>query len=185
MTDVIVRDRLSAVLKSMAGLVKSDVLVGVPAESTERSGEPINNATLAYIHEHGAPASNIPARPFLIPGVAAVEGKVAAQFKKASTAALSGDTRSIEACLTAAGLIAEASVKKTINDGIDPALAPATVAARRRSRGTQSTREGEAEYLNQIAKGVSAADAQSAAGITPLVNTGKLRNSITHVVRRK
>lgn len=150
---------MPALLKAMSALVKSEVLVGVPAESTERAdGEPINNATLGYIHETGAPAAGIPARPFLIPGVAAVEDKVADQLGKGAQAALKGDQRGVDQRLHAAGLVAETSVKNTINAGIDPALADSTIAARQ---------------------------ARGRTGTTPLVDTGKLRNSITHVVRRK
>lgn len=156
---LVINDKMPALLKAMGALVKSEVLVGVPAESTERSdGEPINNATLGYIHETGAPAAGIPARPFLVPGVAAVEDAVAEQLGKGAKAALAGDTVAIDQRLHAAGLVAETSVKNTINAGVEPALADSTIAARARRGRT---------------------------GTVPLIDTGKLRNSITHVVRRK
>lgn len=158
-SSVIINDKMPGLLKAMSALARSEVLVGVPAESTERDdGEPINNATLGYIHETGAPAAGIPARPFLVPGVSAVEDKVAQQLGKAAQASLKGDQRAVDQRLHAAGLVAETSVKNTINAGIDPALADATIAARQ---------------------------ARGRTGTTPLVDTGKLRNSITHVVRRK
>lgn len=154
-----INDRMPALLKAMSLLVQSEVLVGIPAETTERSdGEPINNATLGYIHENGAPAAGIPARPFLVPGVAAAEEDVADQLAKGATAALAGDKTGIDQRLHAAGLVAETSVKNTINAGVDPALADSTIAARERRGRT---------------------------GTVPLIDTGKLRNSITHVVRRK
>lgn len=156
---VIINDRLPALFKSMAALVNSEVLVGVPASTTERdAGEPINNAALAYIHENGAPDVNIPARPFLVPGVRAAEGKTAAQLKKAAAAALNGDDSEVDKRLTAAGLVAESSVKNTLNSGMGPALADSTIAARQRRGRT---------------------------GTVPLIDTGELRNSITHVVKRK
>jgi hypothetical protein len=155
---VIIKDRMPQLLKAMSNLVKSEVLVGVPAESTERSdGEPINNATLLYIHENGAPKANIPARPSLVPGVRAVEDKVAERLKRAASATLAGNARAIDQQLHAAGLIAENSVKATINAGIEPELADSTLAARERRGRT---------------------------GDVPLIDTGKLRNSITHVVRK-
>lgn len=156
---VIINDRLPALLKSMAALVNAEVLVGVPAQTTEREkGEPINNATLAYIHENGAPEANIPARPFLVPGVRAAEDKTSDQLKKAAQAALDGKDADVDKRLTAAGLIAESSVKNTINAGVAPGLADSTLAARRRRGRT---------------------------GTVPLIDTGELRNSITHVVKRK
>lgn len=157
--DFIVKDGMPALLKGMADLVKSEVLVGIPAQTTERQdGEPINNATLGYIHENGAPAAGIPARPFLVPGVAAVEDKVAAQLGKAASASLAGDARAVNQRLHAAGMVAESSVKNTINAGVEPKLADSTIAARER---------------------------RGRSGTVPLIDTGKLRNSITHVVRRK
>jgi len=156
---LVINDRMPALLKAMSLLVQSEVLVGIPAESTERSeGDPINNATLGYIHETGAPAAGIPARPFLVPGVAAAEEDVADQLAKGATAALAGDKTGIDQRLHAAGLVAETSVKNTLNAGVEPALADSTIAARMRRGRT---------------------------GTVPLIDTGKLRNSITHVVRRK
>lgn len=174
---LVINDKMPALLKAMSALVKSEVLVGVPAESTERNdGEPINNATLGYIHETGAPAAGIPARPFLVPGVSAVEDKVAQQLGKAAQASLKGDQRAVDQRLHAAGLVAETSVKNTINAGIDPALADSTLRARARKG-----REGAQHELNARSEGMTLG--HSAA--KPLVDTGKLRNSITHVVRRK
>lgn len=156
---LVINDRMPALLKAMSLLVQSEVLVGIPAESTERSeGDAINNATLGYIHETGAPAAGIPARPFLVPGVAAAEEDVADQLAKGATAALAGDKTGIDQRLHAAGLVAETSVKNTLNAGVEPALADSTIAARARRGRT---------------------------GTVPLIDTGKLRNSITHVVRRK
>lgn len=154
-----INDKMPALLKAMSLLVQSEVLVGIPAQTTERSdGEPINNATLGYIHENGAPAAGIPARPFLVPGVAAAEEDVADQLAKGATAALAGDKTGIDQRLHAAGLIATSSVKNGINAGIDPALADATIAARQRKGRTRTT---------------------------PLVDTGAFRESIKYVVRRK
>lgn len=159
MTAVKTKDILPQVLASLKRLAASDVLVGIPAGTTERSdGKPINNATLGYIHETGAPAAGIPARPFLVPGVKTAERPVTLQLKKAAQAAIAGNPRAMNQRLHAAGLVAETSVKNTINAGVEPALADSTIAARERRGRT---------------------------GTVPLIDTGKLRNSITHVVRRK
>ena len=146
--------RLDAAMKA---LKKTTVLVGIPAETADRSGpQPINNATLGYIHEHGAPAAGIPARPFLIPGVRAVQERVGAELAKAGRAALSGDGKAAIARLHAAGLVAQSSVRATINAGVEPALTESTVQARSRRGRT---------------------------GTVPLIDTGALRNSITYVVQ--
>lgn len=147
-------ERLNATMKALRN---TTVLVGIPAETAERSGrDPINNATLGYIHEHGAPAAGIPARPFLIPGVRAVQERVGAELAKAGRAALIGDGKTALARLHAAGLIAQSSVRGTINAGVEPGLAQSTVQARA-GRGRTGT--------------------------VPLIDTGALRNSITYVVQ--
>jgi len=188
----IVKDKLTQVVGSINALVKKKVLVGIPESTAERSDDedegPMNNATLGYIHENGSPAANIPARPFLIPGVEDVEDKIASRLKKASKAAVDGKSGEVDRQFEAAGMIAEQSVKNKINDGDFAPLKPSTIANRRRSRGTESMRDSEKEYMELIASGAQAAgmslsEIESEAGIQPLVNTGQLRNSITHVIR--
>ncbi|MBU9534714.1 hypothetical protein KTE49_30225, partial [Burkholderia multivorans] len=58
-------DRLDEVLKSISGLMQKEVLVGVPDSTAGRKdeGEPLSNAEIGYILEHGSPANNIPERP--------------------------------------------------------------------------------------------------------------------------
>lgn len=183
----IVKDEVDNVFKAIRELVGQQVLVGIPESTTSRDeeGSGVTNATLGYIHEYGSPSQNIPARPFLIPGVEKSREDVLVPLKKAAESVLSGDSKKTAALLNAAGTIAESSVKLEINTGNFVPLKPATIRARRYGRNTQSMRAAEKNYLALIAGGMSPADVQSAAGIRPLVNTGALRNSITHVVRKK
>jgi len=180
-------DKLSALVKGINALTRKDVLVGVPEADATRSDdgstEAMNNATLAYIHDNGSPAANIPARPFMGPGIKAVQPKLEERLKAATNAALDGQIQKIEPQLEAAGLIAQTSIKKTINDGEFAPLAASTIANRFRSRQTKSQRKAELEYLEMVANGVPEELAQNVAGIQPLVNTGQLRNSINYVVR--
>jgi hypothetical protein len=154
----ITRDKLQGVLRGMTALVKKDVLVGIPDSAPERKDTPITNAQIGYILDRGSPAKNIPARPWLVPGVEDVQKECAERLKKGATAALSGNLQGADAALTAAGLTAEKGVKAKINSNIQPKLADSTLAARR-ARGV--TRENT------------------------LVDTGSLRNSVTHVIREK
>lgn len=152
-------DRVSEVLQAISRLVAKDVLVGVPESKTERKDdEPINNATLAYIHEFGSPAANIPARPFLMPGIANAQDKVTERFKKAATAALDGNSQKADQQLNQAGLVAADAVQVKINTGPFKELSERTIDERER-RGRTGTK--------------------------PLIDTGQLRNSITYVVRKK
>lgn len=154
-------DDVAKVLASIQGLANKQVLVGIPASKAERKegdDEPINNAQLGYIHEYGAPASNIPARPFLNPGVARAQESINNHLKKAAKAAMDGNSEKVDVELNATGLIAQAGARNEIASGNLAPLAPATIAARRRNGRTEDD---------------------------PLVDTGQLRASITYVIREK
>jgi hypothetical protein len=184
---VIIKDDVPTVVAAINELVGKEVLVGIPDSSTDRDQEeaqPITNATLGYIHENGAPEANIPARPFLIPGVEKAEEPALERLKKAAQVTMRGDSKSADKYLNDAGIIASNSVKKMFWDNDWPPLQPATVANRHRKRGTKGMRDAEQKYLELIAQGMSPADAQSAAGIQPLVDTAQLRNSVTYILRK-
>jgi hypothetical protein len=185
MTVKITVDKLGEVIKAISQLANKDVLVGIPDSAPERTDTPITNAQIGYVMETGSPANNIPARPFLVPGVASVQDEVAGRFRTAATAALSGSQPGAEAALRAAGMVAQNAVKKKINDGPFTPLSPRTIAERRRGRKTQSMRKSEKEYAKLLAQGKTEQEAQDLAGIKPLVNTGSMRNAVTFVVRKK
>src|SRR5258708_13943696 len=71
---VVGTDRTAAVAMALKLMASMEVLVGIPAEkaprtSAEAKSQPINNAALGYIHNYGSPTQNIPARPFMEPGI--------------------------------------------------------------------------------------------------------------------
>jgi len=154
----ITKDNVDSMLEAVKAMAAKRVLVGVPSAEAPRRGDPINNATLAFIHENGSPARNIPARPFLKPGVAGAKDKLVSTLRVYAKQALT-DKSAIEKGLNAAGLVAQSAVKNQIRSsiGMKP-LASGTLAARRR---------------------------KGAKGEKPLIRTGQLLNSITYVVRDK
>lgn len=182
----VTKDTVTAVLGAITTLVGKQVLIGVPESTTERpDDEPVNNATLAYIHEFGSPAANIPARPFLIPGVQKVEEAAVAQLEKAVFASLTGDPKGADQKLNAAGIVGMNGARDEISTGNFEPLSPATVYGRSYARKTGTTRPEEIRYLELVRGGMSPAAAQAETGIRPLINTGELRNSLTYVVRKK
>lgn len=173
----ITADRLDDVVSNINALLKQDVLVGIPASDGERNaGEPINNAALGYIHENGSPANNIPARPFLVPGVAGASEAIEQKLRKAADAALNGQRRKIGEQLNAAGMVARDAVKSAINSGDFAPLSEATLKARA-ARG----RKGAVAELASRAAG----NAPNNSNARPLIDTGQLRNAINYVVRDK
>ncbi|MFY2645657.1 MULTISPECIES: hypothetical protein [Achromobacter] len=159
MSMTVTTDKLAQVLAAMAQLVKKDVLVGIPDSAPEREEDtPLSNAQIGYILDNGSPMANIPPRPFLVPGVENAQDEIVEDFRGGAKAALEGSPAGVERALVRAGLRAQNSVRAMIQDGPFEALAPRTLADRKK-RG----RTGE----------------------KPLLDTGQLRNSVTYVVRKK
>lgn len=150
----ILHDGLPDLLRRMAAVAQRDVLVGVPAGEQRDDGP--TNAEIGYQNEFGSPANNIPARPHLIPGVAAVQDKAVARLTQAASAAATGRMSNAERHLHAAGLIAQNSVRRTLTTAAYRPLSERTL-AERQARGRTGTK--------------------------PLIDTGQYRNSITYVVR--
>jgi hypothetical protein len=185
---VVIVDRMGQVLKGMAEIPKRDVLIGFPEKTTERDDDEDQsktptNAQIGYAMEFGVPQHNVPARPFLVPGVRKAGDEVAEALKEAAQQYLEGNLAGALQSLNEAGQAASTAVKDKIIEGPFAALAPATVAGRARARGTTRRRKGEKHYLKLIAAGKSAAEAQQLAGIRPLINTGQMLRAVTYVVR--
>jgi hypothetical protein len=181
-------DNVAKILGNVNALAKSDVLVGVPQEKAGRKQGPINNASLAYIHEFGSPAHNIPARPFLYPGIKRIRPQAIAMMQQGAKDALTGKLSNVDQVLNKVGILARNSVVNEITDPVPPfvPLKPATIRARLRK--TQAGRR----KLKQIKKrGVTVTqwaaetDASGNPNIHPLIDSGQLRASITYVVRRR
>jgi hypothetical protein len=158
-------DNLKKISEALKAIGTNKVLVGIPQENNPRSGSPIGNASLGYIHEFGSPARNIPSRPFLFPGVTKSKDRWVKKLEQAARDALGGEPLLMRRHLGEAGQIAVNSVKRTIAAGIPPPLKEETVARRRvRTPGSKYRRK-----------------ATTSADTTPLIDTGNLLNSIVWV----
>jgi hypothetical protein len=168
-------DKMAEIVEAMNSLVKKAVLVGIPADNNERNDDaPMDNATLGYLHETGSPAANIPARPFLLPGVANAQERFEPYLQKAADAALEGKPRRVDDHLASAGIIASQAAKTELTNGDHAPLAISTLRARARKG-----RKGAAQELASRAAG-NAPDNNNA---RPLIDTGQMRNAITYVLR--
>jgi hypothetical protein len=180
----IILDTVNARVKAIQQITKTQVFIGIPESKTSRKSNDVTNAQLGYIHEFGSPARNIPARPWLIPGVRKAARDYMPHLRGAAEAALDGKPTIAIRELNEAGLIASQSAKRTMATGNFVPLSPATVRQRQYARGTQSMRTSEKQYLALVKQGVSPATAQLATGIRPLINTRQLFNSVTYVLTR-
>jgi phage gpG-like protein len=158
------KDMLAEVMSQIRELTKTEVLVGIPDANAGRDPEPgekhepISNAEIGYVMEFGMPEKNIPARPFLVPGVQDARDRIGQQLETGARKALAGDPNAADITLNKAGLTAQNAVRAKIEEGPFVPLAPRTL-AQRKKRG----RTGE----------------------KPLIDTGQLRKSITYVIVEK
>src|SRR5689334_15535718 len=114
---IVVKDKTKGVIEALRQLVGEEVLVGIPDSKTNRTSGQITNAALGYIHEFGSPAANIPARPFLVPGVSKARTAVIPHLRQACEAALEGKKDKAHSALVRAGIVAENSAKREISTG--------------------------------------------------------------------
>lgn len=155
------------VKKGVGEMTSKQLLVGIPSSTSGRPGDPMNNATLGYIHEHGSPAANIPARPWLRPGVAEAKKEIETRLHAMGEAVFRGETN-LDKHLTALGLVVVNAIRRRMQQGIPPPLADSTIRRRKqRSAGSKYKRK-----------------ASSAKDTTPLIDTGKMIAAITFVIRK-
>lgn len=154
-------DKTKDIVAGLKAFSETRVYVGIPADKAGRSeteGKPINNATLMYIHEHGAPEINLPARPVLNPGVKSIQSHIPIMLGKAGKLAMEGNIVGMMAQFNALGLLAQNACRTIIrtSEGLAP-LKPSTIADRR---------------------------ARGRTGTKPLWDTGQLLRAISYVVRK-
>ena len=151
---------LGSIEKAMAQLLKTRLLVGIPGDSTRepepgQKGAPISNGALGYILEHGDDEHNLPARPFLVPGVRAAMPEITKGMHRAAVGALSGKPAEIKSGFDQAGLAAQVSVKMTMKAGPFAPLAVSTIEARARRRNPETgklLRDGRSEDARSYLK---------------------------------
>ena len=162
---------LADILKDVNALSRREVLVGFPEDTTDRPPNPDEP------QDNGAPEQKIPARQFMEPAIKAAQDKITDALGQVLQAALDGRGPTvIDKGLHRVGIIGAGSIKKTINDGIDPALAESTLRARARKG-----RKGAQEELNRRKAGLP----PSTEFAKPLVDSGELRNAASYAIRNR
>jgi|SRR6185312_1860957 len=140
------------VKRKLAQLRRSQVLVGIPAENTQREGEGINNASVLYVFSKGSPLRGTPPRPVLEPAIEKDKRLITPELGAAGKAMFEENPTEVSRHLNRAGTIAANSAKRMFTDpqnGWAP-NAPSTIRAKGSDR--------------------------------PGIDTGAMRRAITHVV---
>lgn len=172
-------------------LLKCRVLVGVPQSTAVRPPEPgekssgVNNAMIGFVMEYGMPDKNIPARPFLVPGIRSIQGRITARLEKAARLVLDGDEAGAGAQMERIGLDAQAAVKQTILAGNFAPLSQRTIEARARRRNKETGNLVETATAIGARKEIArreAGETPSSEFAKPLYDTHSLFNSINYVI---
>lgn len=178
-------DNLALLKRDLALLVDSEVLVGVPeGEDSRDDGSPIGNAARAYIHDNGAPEANIPARPFMEPGIMSAQVEITKALAVTALSVLKNSQQKqpknniVERGLHAVGMVAVSAIKNKIAEGIPPPLSDRTLRAR---AAKTPSRKAEREELAARRRGEKAGTDR----VKPLIDTGEMMGSIKHVLRSK
>lgn len=173
-------DQTAAVRSAVARLTGQDVLIGVPAEKAGARQGGINNAELSYIHEFGAPAAGIPARPHLIPGIEAIIPEAAQELRAAASAALEGKEQAVDAALNKVGMLGQNAVRAKFQDNDWPPLKKGTLDAH------PLLKNDEGKVLKDKKGNAKKGKSRREQGkINPLLVTGQLMKSHTYVIRKR
>jgi hypothetical protein len=175
------KDGVADLMASMLLLTQREVLVGFPEDTKDRKPEPgepppdVTNAELAYVHDNGMPEKNVPARPFMLPGIREAQPLI---IKHLTTAArnvlLKRSPALVEQGFERAGLAAQFAIRRKINEGIPPPLAKSTLQERARRK-----RKGAKKELARRAAG----ETPSTQFAKPLIDTAQMRNAVNYVIR--
>ena len=152
-------------LQCLQYLATHTVVVGLTSTASERS------RTLLAIHEHGAPAMRIPARPVVKPALAqpSVKAEISAAMLEACAAANAGNLAGVTRALEDAGKAGVEGIHAYIDKGIPPPNSPITLSG----GWMRNPVSGKSAYI----KGKS--------GTTPMVDTGQLYNDFDYEITGK
>jgi hypothetical protein len=173
-TEVKTKINVNDLMATLKALSNNYVLVGVPAEENRRPvPDKVGNAQLARIHDKGSPKMNIPARPFMMPGIAKAQNKINKFMMGAAKAKLDNDQETMMVNLYEAGLSAQNGVRNIIrtSEGFEPL-----------KRGTLLTRTRKTASRKKMWKGRWDKREEIMASLKPLIDTGELLKSISFVV---
>ncbi|WP_298032540.1 hypothetical protein [uncultured Desulfovibrio sp.] len=169
-----------AIRRAVSALTEKDVYIGVPAENAGQRSGGINNAELSWLHEFGAPAAGIPARPHLLPGVEDIRNEAVKILKDAAQKALDGKENAVEPALERIGLLGQNAVRARFQNNDWPPLKDATLDA------APLKKDDEGNVIRDKKGNARRGKSRREKGrVNPLLDTGQLMKSHTHVVRKR
>lgn len=172
--------QVSAIRRAVKNLAENDVYIGVPAKETGSREGGINNAELSYIHEFGAPAAGIPARPHLLPGIEQIVPDAASELKEAARLALQGNEKAVDAAFKKIGLLGQNAVRSKFQANDWPPLKDATLDYKPLKKDDQGN-----TLKNKKGQPLREKSRREKGKVNPLIDTAQLMKSHTWVIRKK
>lgn len=143
----VTEDRVDQLLDSIQDLTRKRVAIGLVGGRRETN---LTNMQLALTMEYGSPARNIPARPFLRPGVQDAAKAIAPLARVGALAAVDGHGRVVDSALNAIGEEAVRSIKRKIAMGPFVPLKPRTVRRKGHSQPLIDTHQMINSIVHQV-----------------------------------
>lgn len=166
--------KLEAIPKEFDGMVAQ---VGIPQGPIYENGQTV--ATIAAIHEFGAPGAGIPARPFIIPTAKKERAKWSKIIATGIKKVIKGNATVFDV-LNVVGIQAEADMQTMVASISSPALSPITVLLRKwRKNGRTIT----GKTVGQAARAINNGE-DPGSDNKPLNDTGYMIASINHAVNK-
>jgi len=176
----IVSEKLAAILERIpAELEGKTVQVGYFEGVAYEEDMPV--ASVAAIHEFGAPAANIPPRPTMGPVMRNQKSHYVAQLAVSAKAVLHGKIGGNEALDMIGGEVA-GDIRQEISNLDSPALSPITVMLRG-MKSNDANLKITGKTVGAAAKRVDEGKTNYGASNKPLVDTGIMLDSVTHLVK--
>lgn len=173
-------DNIAAIRRAVQALTEQDVFIGIPEDETAReaAGDAgISNAYLGYIHEHGVPENNLPARASLIPGIEDIRTEAAGILEETAKKALDGNEGAVEPALNKIGVLGQNAVRARFVNNDWPELADKTLDSRKK---ISETVNAKGETVKKYGK-----SRRERGAVNPLIDTNQLRKAYTYVIRKK
>lgn len=164
--------------KRLEGFNGRQAKVGWFESAEYPNGEKV--ASVAMIHEHGAPGANIPPRPFIRPTFKAQKAKWTEDLEKGAKAVMRGAITA-ENVLEIVGLKAAGDLRATLGSGAFKALSPVTLMLRKWSDADPNFKKN-GTTVGAAAAAVAAGEDYSTPRTQPLHDTGYMIATCTSVV---
>lgn len=170
--------KLEALLKKIQK--HSHVAVGILQD--EPHDEHFSMVDLAMVHEYGSSDGHIPQRSFIRSTCDAKKEEHVKIMQKLQSKIVKGSITNHQA-LTQLGELVSKDMVQTINRRIAPPLEQSTIDSKRRRKNKKAGLTSPGTSVAKSKKKPRKSKKSEGKGFTPLIETGRLKGSITHEVR--